>query len=54
MHGPYTRELAEYISASAFADLPAAVVEHVKLLVLDTIGVGAYGASLPWSERLRA
>lgn len=54
MDGPYTRELAEYISESTFAELPASVVEHVKLLVLDTLGVGAYGASLPWSERLRA
>jgi aconitate decarboxylase len=54
MDGPYTRKLAEYISSSAFRDLPAAVVEHAKLLVLDTIGVGVYGTSLPWSERLRA
>ena len=54
MDGPYTRALAEYISASAFTDLPASVVEHAKLLVLDTLGVGIYGASLPWSERLRA
>jgi 2-methylcitrate dehydratase PrpD len=54
MDGPYTRALAEYISRSAFTDLPAPLVEHTKLLVLDTIGVGVYGASLPWSERLRA
>ena len=54
MDGPYTRKLAEYIAGSAFKDLPTAVVEHTKLLVLDTIGVGIYGASLPWSERLRA
>ena len=54
MDGPYTRALAEYISASAFSDLPKSVVEHTKLLVLDTLGVGIYGASLPWSERLRA
>ena len=54
MDGPYTRALAEYISASTYADLPKSVVAHAKLLVLDTIGVGIYGASLPWSERLRA
>jgi aconitate decarboxylase len=54
MDAPYTRKLAEYISGSAFNDLPAAVVDHTKLLVLDTIGVGIYGASLPWSDRLRA
>ena len=54
MDGPYTRALAEYISGSAFTDLPASVVARAKLLVLDTLGVGICGASLPWSERLRA
>lgn len=54
MDGPYTRALAEYISNSTFAELPSSVVAHAKGLVLDTLGVGIYGASLPWSERLRA
>jgi 2-methylcitrate dehydratase PrpD len=54
MEGPYTRRLAEYIAATRFDDLPHEIVEHVKLLVLDTLGVGVFGASLPWSERLRA
>src|SRR5688572_14290164 len=54
MEGPYTRELAEYISASRFEQLPKDIVEHAKLLVLDTLGVGIFGATLPWSERLRA
>ena len=54
MDGPYTRALAEYISESTYADLPKSVVAYAKLLVLDTLGVGIYGASLPWSERLRA
>src|SRR5262249_7433451 len=51
---PYTRGLAEYIAGTRFKQLPDSLVEHVKLLVLDTIGVGVFGASLPWSERLRA
>jgi aconitate decarboxylase len=54
MDAPYTQGLAAYIAASRFEDLPRPIVEHVKLLVLDTIGVGVFGASLPWSERLRA
>ncbi len=54
MDGPYTRALAETIAASKFTDLPKPVVEHAKLIILDTLGVGIYGASLPWSERLRA
>jgi len=54
MEAPYTRGLAEYIAGSRYEDLPPAIVEHTKLLVLDTIGVGVFGATLPWSERLRA
>src|SRR5262245_12917381 len=54
MEAPYTRTLAAYIAGSRFEQLPAPIVDHVKLLVLDTIGVGIFGASLPWSERLRA
>lgn len=54
MEGPTTRALAEHIAGCTFEDLPASVVAHTKLFVLDTIGVGIYGASLPWSERLRA
>jgi 2-methylcitrate dehydratase PrpD len=54
MDAPYTQALAAYIAGSRFDQLPKPLVEHVKLLVLDTIGVGVFGASLPWSERLRA
>jgi 2-methylcitrate dehydratase PrpD len=54
MSAPYTRTLAGYIAESTFEQLPRTIVEHVKLFVLDTIGVGVFGASLPWSERLRA
>lgn len=54
MEGPQTRALAENIANSSFSKLPASVVEFAKLLVLDTLGVGIYGATLPWSDRLRA
>ena len=54
MEGPQTRALAEHISGSTFGDLPESVVDFAKLLILDTIGVGIYGTTLPWSERLRA
>ena len=53
-NGPYTKGLAGYIAGSSFDSLPKPVVDHVKLLVLDTIGVGVFGATLPWCERLRA
>ena len=50
----HTHTLAANIAASRFEDLPANVVEHAKLLVLDTLGVALYGATLPWCDRLRA
>ncbi|MBI4082184.1 MAG: MmgE/PrpD family protein [Candidatus Lambdaproteobacteria bacterium] len=54
MSNAYTRGLAEYIAASRYDALPRPIVEHVKLLVLDALGVGLLGSTLPWSERLRA
>ena len=54
MDNQYTHGLAEYIAGSRYDQLPQAIVEHAKLLVLDTLGVGIFGATLPWSERLRA
>lgn len=54
MDAPYTEALATYIARSTFEDLPRHIVEHVKLLMLDTIGVGVLGTALPWSGRLRA
>jgi 2-methylcitrate dehydratase PrpD len=54
MEGPTTRALAEFIAGAKFSELPPAIVEHAKLFVLDTLGVGIYGTSLPWCERLRA
>ena len=54
MDNHFTRELAEYIAGSRFEHLPAEIVEHAKMLVLDTLGAGIFGATLPWSERLRA
>ena len=52
--GPQTRALAEAIANAKFSDLSKSTVAFAKLLVLDTLGVGIYGTTLPWSERLRA
>ena len=49
-----TRALAEYVAGAGFDALPKEVVEHTKLLVLDSLGVGIFGTGLPWCERLRA
>jgi aconitate decarboxylase len=50
----YTEGLAEFIATIEYDAIPPAVLEHAKLLVLDTLGCGLLGAALPWSLRLRA
>lgn len=50
----HTHTLAHHIATSRYQDHPEHVVSHVKLLILDTLGVAIYGATLPWCDRLRA
>lgn len=45
-----TASLARYGAGLRFDDLPDAVVEHAKLLVLDTIGAGLWGSRLQWGS----
>ena len=42
-----TRDLAAFVAALRFEDLPAEVVAKAKTCVLDTIGCCLFGASLP-------
>lgn len=42
-----TRVLAEFAAGLAFDRLPPEVVAHHKLLVLDTLGCGLFGATTP-------
>jgi aconitate decarboxylase len=51
--GKSTYALAEFASGLRYADLPAEVVTHACLCVLDSLGCGLYGATLPWSVILR-
>jgi 2-methylcitrate dehydratase PrpD len=44
-----SRDLAAFSSRMDYADLPPAVVERMKLSVLDTLGCVLFGASLPWT-----
>lgn len=48
-----TRVLAEFASGLAFDQIPAAVVEHVKLCIVDGIGVCLHGAALPWTSMVQ-
>jgi 2-methylcitrate dehydratase PrpD len=48
-----TRELASFAAGLTFEAIPASVVEHAKLLVLDGIGVCLYGSALPWTRMVQ-
>jgi 2-methylcitrate dehydratase PrpD len=45
-----TRDLAQFAAALRFGDIPAEVVEKLKLLALDGIGCCVYGVTLPWTR----
>ncbi|HKU97397.1 MAG TPA: MmgE/PrpD family protein [Vineibacter sp.] len=48
-----TRVLATFAATLDFDDIPAAVVDHIKLSVLDGLGVCLHGATLPWTRMVR-
>jgi aconitate decarboxylase len=48
----YTTAVAKYIAGSLQEPVPPDVTDKVKLLVLDTIGCGLLGSTLPWTHRL--
>lgn len=50
---PYTRRLAEFTASLTYEDLPAQVGQRLKLLILDALSCGLYGASLPWCRTLQ-
>jgi len=50
---PHTRELAKFISSLRYEDIPPAVTERIKLLILDSLGCALYGANLDWCRILR-
>ncbi|HHY38591.1 MAG TPA: MmgE/PrpD family protein [Clostridia bacterium] len=42
--------MARFISETTFEDIPERVRSRVKLCVLDTIGCGLFGSTLPWGK----
>lgn len=48
-----SRDLAAFSSQIEYQDLPPAVVERVKMSVLDSLGCVLFGGSLPWTERVQ-
>jgi len=51
VHAP-TRELASWVSHLRYGDLPPRTREVVRILLLDTLGCGAYGYVTPWAKTL--
>ena len=49
-----TRRLAEHAAGLGYDRLPAALVERIKLCVLDSIGCCLFGATLPWTRKVAA
>ena len=50
--GPYSAAIGRYIESSRTGDLPPALADHVKLLILDSLGCALFAARLPWTERV--
>ncbi|MDO8673723.1 MAG: MmgE/PrpD family protein, partial [Dehalococcoidia bacterium] len=48
----YTRKLATFAASLDFVDLPSGVIDNAKLCLLDTLGCGLFGSTLPWSQIL--
>jgi len=48
-----TEQLAEFAAQLKLADVPVEVREHLKLCVLDTLGCGLFGTTLPWGRIAR-
>ena len=50
--GP-TARLGHFAAALTFEDIPREVVAHAKLCLLDTLGCGLFGSTLPWVKIVR-
>ena len=49
MERPLTADFTKFIKAVSFETLPTDVIAHVKQCILDTIGCGLFGSTLPWN-----
>lgn len=49
----HTRRIAEFVSTLTYDRIPPQVRERIKLLILDALGCGLYGAHLEWCRILR-
>lgn len=47
-----TKKLSEFVSSLDYKGIPSDVKSHLHLCLLDTIGCGLYGSTLPWGQKL--
>jgi len=50
---PHTLAIARFVSGLTAEQIPQAVRERIKLLILDSLGCALYGAHLEWSKILQ-
>jgi 2-methylcitrate dehydratase PrpD len=50
----HTRAIAAFVSGLTYEAIPPQVCERIKLLILDAIGCGIYGAGQPWCTILQS
>ena len=53
MGNAYTRSVADFVSGVRFEAIPEEVRTRLKLLMLDSLGCGIFGADLQWSRLLQ-
>jgi 2-methylcitrate dehydratase PrpD len=49
----HTSRIADFVSQLTYERIPAEVRERAKLLILDSLGCGLYGANLEWCRILQ-
>jgi 2-methylcitrate dehydratase PrpD len=47
-----TRQLAQFVHQTRYADIPPAIISEFKIFVLDTLGAGFIGSVQPWTQKL--
>jgi 2-methylcitrate dehydratase PrpD len=45
-----SQQLADFVASATFSDVPADVIERMKLYLLDTLAAGFAGSRQPWSR----
>ena len=51
-NNPYTQAMAKFVAELRYGDVPEAVRERIKLLILDSLGCAVFGTALEWSQIL--